>query len=99
MKQTINSNDFQRAFESAGRKKQFSPAGLRALFDYLVELEDMLSEEFELDVIALCCEYTEYKSLAEFNSDYSDEYATLDEVSEVTQVIEIDDEAFIIQQF
>jgi len=59
MKQTINLNDFINAFKEAGRHRQFSIHGLHALYDYLKDYEESTGEELELDVIALCCEFTE----------------------------------------
>ena len=60
MKQTVSLTGFFLAFEHAGRKDQFSRPALTALFDYLEEREDDIGEEHELDVIALCCDFTEY---------------------------------------
>ena len=56
MIQTINVSDFRAAFHSMGRKDQFSYEGLGALFEYL---EDFDGGGYELDVIALCCDYSE----------------------------------------
>ena len=98
MKQTINEFDFVQAFKEL-RPNNFSKAGLFALFDYLEQLEDDIGEETELDVIALCCEYAEYDSLAEFREDYGEDYNTMQDIEYHTTVIMIDDESFIIQQF
>lgn len=57
MKQTIDEYQFRRAFEEI-RPENFSYEGLRILFDHLEALE-YDGEERELDVIELCCEYTE----------------------------------------
>ncbi len=57
--QTIGFSDFAHAFETCGRAAQFTPDGLRVLFDYLDECEDSTGAPIELDVIALCCEYSE----------------------------------------
>jgi hypothetical protein len=59
MKTTVSRYDFERAFIDANSKDQFSYEGLAVLFDYLEELEASTGEEIELDVIAICCEYTE----------------------------------------
>lgn len=59
MKTTISRYDFERAFVDAGRKDQFSYEALGLLFDYLEEYEESTGEEIELDVIALCCDYSE----------------------------------------
>jgi hypothetical protein len=55
MIQTINVSDFRDAFKACGRADQFSYEGLGALFDFLEEVVP----DFDLDVIALCCEYSE----------------------------------------
>lgn len=99
MKQSINEYQFRDAFHKMGRGEQFSYAGLSALYDYLEQLGDDTGEEMELDVIALCCEYAEYDSLAEFREDYGEEYNTMDNIEYKTTVIMIDDESFIIRQF
>ena len=98
MKQTINEFDFVQAFKEL-RPNNFSKAGLFALYDYLEQLEDDIGEEIELDVIALCCEYAEYDSLAEFREDYGEDYNTMQDIEYHTTVIMIDNESFIIQQF
>jgi hypothetical protein len=56
MIQTINVSDFRDAFRACGRADQFSYEGLGALFDYLEEFD---GGNYELDVIALCCDYSE----------------------------------------
>ena len=60
MKRTINFGDFCDAFFNMGRKDQFSYNGKKALFEYIENLEQDTGDEMELDVIALCCEFTEY---------------------------------------
>ena len=59
MKQTVNFSDFVAAFHRMDRDTQFTRDGLMVLFDYLETYEDDTGEELELDVIALCCEYSE----------------------------------------
>ena len=56
MIQTINVSDFRDAFRACGRHEQFSYEGLGALFEYLEEVD---GGNYELDVIALCCDYSE----------------------------------------
>ena len=65
MKTSVCCHDFIDAFHRVDRAKQFSRAGLIALFDYLEDYEADTGEEIELDVIALCCDYTEYDSALE----------------------------------
>jgi len=59
MKKTINQIDFAQAFKDYGRENQFTIKALDILFDYLEQLESDLNEQMELDVIAICCDYTE----------------------------------------
>lgn len=59
MKQTINFHDFYGAFVDYDRQEKFSMEGLKILFNYLEELEENTCMEIELDVIALCCDYSE----------------------------------------
>lgn len=113
MKQSINEYQFTQAFQDMNRSNNFSYAGLKALFDYLEEYEDSTGEEVGLDVIALCCDYTEYENVEEFISNYDDSYVvyedeetkeinyqdTLEKIAEYTQVIDIDGESFIISCF
>jgi hypothetical protein len=41
------------------RGNQFSYEGLEILFDWFEDLEQMEGQEIELDVIAICCDYSE----------------------------------------
>jgi len=51
--QTINLHEFRDAFKNYGRENQYTYDGLEVLFDYLDEFDT------ELDVIAICCDFTE----------------------------------------
>jgi len=51
------------------RKDNFSYEGLRALFDYLELLEEDMGQPMELDVIALCSEYSE---ISDDEAEYSE---------------------------
>ena len=58
MKQSVNFSSFVEAFQAYDRYEQFGYAALKSLFDYLEQLEDDIGEEIELDVIAICCDYS-----------------------------------------
>lgn len=96
---TINEYDFTTAFHKMGRGDNFTYKGLNALYDYLDMLGDDIGEPIELDVIALCCEYNEYEDLEEFQGDYGDDYQSIEDIEQQTQVIMIDDDSFIVQAF
>ena len=98
MKQSVNLYTFRRAFETL-RPDNFSYAGQEALFDYLEEYEESAGEELELDVIALCCDFSEYENLEEFQKAYSKDYETIEDIEQATTVIRVDDDSFIIQDF
>lgn len=99
MKQTVSFFQFCDSF-SETYKNNFSYEGKRALFDYLEQYEDETGEEIELDPVALCCEYSEYESLKDFQEQYSAEYESLEDIEERTMVIPIENtECFIVQDF
>jgi len=98
MIQTINEYQFADAFKKI-RPDNFSYKGLKALYDDLIIYEESSGDPIELDVIALCCDYSEYESLEDFQEDYGDDYESIDEIGDATTVIMIDDTSFIIQAF
>lgn len=96
MKQTLNVSQFRDAFlRSSERKEQFSYEALGALFEYYEEADP----DMELDVVAICCEWTEYADLDAFRADYGDEYETMRDIEDATTVIRLTGEAFLIVQF
>jgi len=69
MYQSVSNYDFHNAFKLRGRESQFSYEALELLFNYLESIEEE-SNPIELDVISLCCDYSEdtYDNIA---SNYS----------------------------
>ena len=104
MYQTIDFYDFRNAFATFDRLDNFSPEGLRAVFDYLETYEDETGEQIELDVIALCCEFTEYESIQDaaencgYDGDMGDKRAMLEYIEEGHFLIELDNGGVIIQE-
>lgn len=101
MKHTINLNDFKDAFwVSDSRRATFSYEGLEALYEGLTSYEEDCDTEIELDVIGLCCEYTEYNSLEEFNDEHDNKYKSIEDIENDTIVFYIPETTrFIIQNF
>ena len=108
MKKTVYFNNFCDAFEDYGRKENFSYDGLRKLFDFFEDFEESIGEEIELDVIAICCDFTEYATMQEFRDNYGEQYQTIEDVENSTTVIVVseytndngdDDFSFIVQDF
>lgn len=74
MIKTVNFSDFCDEFSKTETyKNNFSYEGKRALFDYLERLEEDTSNPIELDIVALCCEYSEYESAYEAMKQYQPE--------------------------
>lgn len=92
-------SDFVEEFEKFGREDQFSYEGKRALFDYLNELGEDIGKPIELDIVGICCDFTEYESLTEFNDDYGCDVDCIEDIQDYTVVIPIDEDRFIIQDF
>ena len=70
---TINKSQFRDEFKRAGRGNQFSYEALGLLFDYFEECEP----DYELDVIAICCEFVEM-SEEEAREQYDIQQQTVD---------------------
>jgi hypothetical protein len=96
MKETVNFCDFLDRFNDYDRSDNFSYAGKQALFDYLEQYEEETGTELELDIIALCCEFTEYESFEAFQAEHPD----IDDIEDYTIMIPIaDSDGFIIADF
>jgi hypothetical protein len=61
-----NASQFRDEFRQCGRGDQFSYEALGLLFDYFEEIDP----DYDLDVIAICCEYSE-ESAADIARNYS----------------------------
>lgn len=70
------------------RKDQFSRAALCALYEYLAEISDEIGEDMELDVVGLCCDWSEYKDIEAVRENC--EIENLSDLRDSTTVIEFD---------
>ena len=98
---TVTEYTFADAFKQV-RPENFSDEGLKALYQYLDDLSEDIGEPIELDVIALCCEYSEYENFEEIRDNYScsHDFTDIDDLRDYTTVIEIEgSESLIIQDF
>ena len=105
MKKTINAADFVRAFADYGRAENFSREALEALFEYFESYEDSTGEQVELDVIAVCVEWSEF-TLEELKEAYSsvEDAADIEEAAAIledeTTVVRVPgDETIVIANF
>lgn len=87
MKTTVSQSEFIDAFHRYDRYDQFGYDALCSLFDYLEQMEDDCGEEMELDVIALCCDYS-VDSVADIASNYSIDIAGMDDDEARSAVLE-----------
>ena len=97
MKNSVCRSDFVDAFIKMNHGDTFSCLGLSALFDYFEEYEESCDCEIELDVIAICCEFTEYADLEEIQKNYTD-ISSLEDLHDHTTVIEFSG-GIIIQDY
>jgi len=82
----INFDQFVDAFKRMGREDQFSRTALDLIYDYLNEYEDI-----ELDIIAICCEFSEYTE-----EELIEEYGDLETVNNNHTVLNKDDTYVIV---
>lgn len=104
MIKTVTRWDFRDAFLGSDTyKNNFSYNGLTALFNWMEEYEESTGEQVEFDMIAICCEFSEYDNLEEFKESYSDgevsRITSVEELEDWTTVIMIPGGSFIIQDF
>lgn len=102
MIETINFYEFSDRFlQSDNYKNNFSYEGLKALFNYLEEYEEETGEQIEFDMIAICCDYTEYSNWKELKADYKDYFKennikNIEDLKDYCQVIELENGGIII---
>ena len=93
MIQRLTFCDFRDAFRRFDRLDTFSYDGAKALFDYLEEAD----ENWELDVVALCCDYNE-DTIENVLSEHEG-IVDLDELMCQTMVVWHDEERVLYAQF
>jgi hypothetical protein len=108
MKQTIGQSQFIEEFRTMGRYDQFGYDALVSLFDYFEQYEQDKDEEIELDVIAICCEYSVDSvddiasnygiDLSDCEDDDEKREAVLDYLNDNTQVVDGDCNGQIVYQ-
>lgn len=87
MKKSVSLEDFREEFRIYNRDN-FSYKGQEILFNYLEEVEEDCNVEFELDVIALCCDWNE-DTLSSVLEDYRIE--SLEELQDNTIVLIVEE--------
>ena len=96
MKQTKNVHDFLRAFELHNRTN-FSRDALRNMFEAFEEFEHDAEEEIELDVIGICCDFSEYDSLEDYNEQQGREVEDMEELHDEGHFLcQVDENGFVL---
>jgi len=67
--QTVDFSIFDQAFRDYNRQDNFSRVALREIFEMLDSVSDDTGENIELDVIAICCDFSEL-SVEDFVKEY-----------------------------
>jgi len=97
MYEKLSNHDFVKRFDDYSRSENFSYEGRLALFEYLEECGES-SLGIELDVVTICCEYTE-DTLGNLLIQY-DFIESLEHLEDHTMVIPVPDNGtYIIQNF
>lgn len=55
----VTEHYFIQSFEDMGREGNFSTEALKEIYEYLENLSESLGEDIELDVIGICCDFSE----------------------------------------
>ena len=88
----VTKTSFRDAFNQL-RPDNFSYEGLSHLYDYLDQLSDDMGQPIELDVIAICCDYSE-ESVYDVLDNYGLE--SIDELEEQTTVVMHDQQNAVV---
>jgi len=96
-----NSSQFREAFRNAGRQSHFSFYGCTVLYHWLKVIYS--DSNYELDVIALCCDFCEYDEEAlikEYKQNDEDELKdVLKYLNYNTEVIDCGNGSYLIRAF
>ena len=60
---------FKLEFVRAGRGDSFTDKGFEALYELIKQESADINEPYELDVIEICTNYTEYETIEEYNEE------------------------------
>ena len=100
---TLDQQDFVNEFDKYNRSENFSIEAREALFDYYDDFSEKTGEDFEMDVISICCDWSEL-SLENARNEHShlfdqDELADCEDDEEKMDYIEsvLSDETFVIR--
>ena len=110
--QTLTKSSFIDAFKQSSRKDQFSYEALGEIFEYMEEYSANTGESIELDIVSICCEWSESHwsdiareysiDLNDFADDEDDDeriQAVYETISEQTTMLDLGNGNFVFVQF
>ena len=75
--QTLCASDLYNLACNMARGKEFGYDGWLAIGDYLENLSDDTGENYEVDIVGICCDYSMAESVDEFFNEYG-KYSSID---------------------
>lgn len=86
----------EQMFKDMGRQEQFSQVGIVALFEHLYDLSEETGEDIQIDVIALCCDFSEFDDITDYNEQNGTDYASWDDAeANCIDVVQFDRHEFV----
>ena len=75
--ETVNPSDLYHMACRMDRGDKFGYNGWNAIGEYLEELSDDTGEDYEVDIVGICCDYSMAESVDEFFNEYG-KYSSID---------------------
>ena len=75
--ETINASDLYHMAFRMDRGHNFGFNGWNAIGEYLEELSDDTGEDYEVDIVGICCDYSMSESVDDFWNEYG-KYSSID---------------------
>ena len=98
IRETLDVHSFVNRFMQL--RDNFSSPALVSLFHYYEDISEAIGEDLEFDPIAICTEWTEYRTYAECLENY-DQIESIDELYNLTVVLPVVDNTqnILVQNF
>ena len=93
----INKYEFVDMFDECNRSDNFTRQARRELFEYYSELAEGCGEPFQMDVIAICCDWSEYT--AEELWDEYDDGSSFDDADGIIDWLRDNTTVLVVEHF
>ena len=88
--------EFCDMFYNHDREDQFSYKGREALYNWYSDLSEEQGEDLEVDIVAICCEWTEYNDLEDYNEQNGSEYEEINDLRKDCIIIVSDSGSLLV---